>query len=131
MTETPSTEIAEREPETLLAAGDEFLAVPDDEGWDEVGPRQYVIIFVVLAIVTALEVAVSYLDGDVNSNLLILILAAMAAAKFVLVVSWYMHTKFDLPLFRRLFTVGLVGATIVYVVMLTSMAVMTRLTLFD
>jgi caa(3)-type oxidase subunit IV len=90
------------------------------EGHIHPGPRQYVIIAIVLVILTGIEVAVSYLDGDVSSNLLIVVLAAMAAAKFVLVCAWYMHMKQDLPFFRRLFTIGIVGATIVYgVVMLT------------
>lgn len=128
---TESTELAEREEESIVAAGDEFIAVPDEEGWDEVGPRQYVIIFVVLAIVTAIEVAASYLDGDIDSNLLIIVLWVMAFVKFFLVVAWYMHTKFDIPMFRRVFLVGLIGAGTVYVVMLSSMAVMSRLTLFD
>lgn len=86
------------------------------------GPREYVLVAVVLVVVTALEVAASYLDGDVNSNLLILFLALAAAFKFFLVCSWYMHMKQDAPLFRRMFVVGLVGATIVYSIALATFA---------
>jgi hypothetical protein len=39
---------------------------------------------------------------------------ACAAAKFVLVCAWYMHMKQDAPFFRRVFTIGIIGATIVY-----------------
>ncbi len=45
---------------------------------------EYVLIAVVLVILTAFEVAASY--PDINSNLLIAVLAIMAAAKFLLVV---------------------------------------------
>jgi cytochrome c oxidase subunit 4 len=78
------------------------------------GPRQYVLIAVVLVILTAFEVAASYLEGDVNANLLIFLLGVMAAMKFFLVAAWYMHMKMDQPFFRRLFVIGMVGASIVY-----------------
>ena len=59
------------------------------------GPRQYVLIAIVLVILTGVEVATSYLDGHVNSNLLIVALGVMAAVKFFLVAAWYMHMKQD------------------------------------
>jgi cytochrome c oxidase subunit 4 len=83
------------------------------------GPRQYIFIAVVLCVLTGFEVAVSYLEGDVNSNLLIGVLGVLAFTKFFLVCAWYMHMKMDAPFFRRVFTIGIIGATIVYgVVML-------------
>jgi cytochrome c oxidase subunit 4 len=89
------------------------------EGHVHPGPRTYVIIAIVLVILTGIEVATSYLEGDVNSNLLIVVLAVMAATKFFLVCAWYMHMKMDPPFFRNLFVIGLIGATVVYgVVML-------------
>ncbi len=86
-------------------------------------PRQYVLIAVVLVIITGLEVAASYLDGDINSNLLIVVLAVLAAIKFFLVVAWYMHLRTDLRIFRRMFITGLVLAGVVYMVALTSLHV--------
>lgn len=86
------------------------------------GPREYIFIAVVLVVITAIEVAASYLDGDINSNLLIFLLASMAAIKFFLVASWYMHMKQDKPFFRRVFVVGIVGASIVYSVALATFA---------
>ena len=74
------------------------------------GPRQYVLIAVVLVILTAVEVATSYLEGHVNSNLLIVALGFMAAVKFFLVAAWYMHMKQDSAVFRRLFVSGLILA---------------------
>jgi cytochrome c oxidase subunit 4 len=84
-------------------------------------PREYVIIAVVLVILTALEVGASYLEGDVNDGLLIALLVGMAALKFYLVVMWYMHLRTDLRIFRRMFVVGLLLATAVYLVALTSL----------
>jgi cytochrome c oxidase subunit 4 len=80
--------------------------------------RQYVLIAVVLVILTGIEVATSYLEGHVNSNILIVVLALMAATKFFLVAAWFMHMKMDSPLFRRLFIIGIVGASCVYGIVL-------------
>ncbi|MFM8971707.1 MAG: cytochrome C oxidase subunit IV family protein [Actinomycetota bacterium] len=88
------------------------------EGHTHPGPRQYVMIAVVLLILTGLEVAVSYFDGEVNSNILITLLVILAAAKFFLVCAWYMHMKQDKPFFRRIFTVGMIGAGLVYAIVL-------------
>ena len=63
---------------------------------------------------TAVEVATSYLEGHVNSNLLIVALGIMAAIKFFLVAAWYMHMKQDSNVFRRLFVTGIILASIVY-----------------
>jgi cytochrome c oxidase subunit 4 len=82
------------------------------------GPRQYVLIAIVLVILTAVEVATSYLEGHVNSNLLIVVLALMAAVKFFLVAAWYMHMKMDSAVFRRLFVSGIILASIVYGILL-------------
>ena len=81
-------------------------------------PQQYVLIAVVLVIITAVEVATSYLEGDVNDNVLIAALGIMAAVKFFLVVAWYMHLRFDSKIFRRFFLLGLVAAPILYTVVL-------------
>ena len=81
-------------------------------------PAQYVLIAVVLVVITALEVATSYLEGDVNDNLIIAALGIMAAVKFFLVVAWYMHLRFDSKIFRRFFLLGLIAAPILYTIVL-------------
>jgi len=116
---TDSTELVTRDDAGLPAAGaiDELAHVGDPYPVEEhahPGPRQYVLIAVVLVILTGIEVAASYLDGHINSNVLILILASMASIKFFLVAAWYMHMKMDAPLFRRLFTGGILLACFVY-----------------
>lgn len=85
-------------------------------------PRQYILIAVVLVIITALEVAVSYIDREsLGPNFIIAMLMIMALIKFVLVVSWYMHLKTDLPMLRRFFMVGLIGAPVLYFVIILAL----------
>jgi len=88
--------------------------VPATAGHAHPAPRQYVLIAVVLCILTAIEVGMYYLEGDVNDNLLIALLTVLATLKFFLVAAWYMHMKVDAPFFRRIFVIGLIGAGIVY-----------------
>lgn len=86
------------------------------------GPRQYVLIAVVLCVLTGIEVGMYYLEGDVSDNLLIALLGVLGTLKFFLVAGWYMHMKVDLPFFRRLFVIGIVGAVIVYGITLFTFA---------
>jgi cytochrome c oxidase subunit IV len=79
-------------------------------------PRQYVRIGVVLALVTGMEVAVYYIDAV--RDILIPFLITFAFIKFLLVVTWFMHLKFDSKLFRRLFATGLILAFIIFGVVL-------------
>src|SRR5690606_32659073 len=73
---------------------------------------QYIIIAVILAIITAAEVTLSYVDvGPV----FIPALLVMMAAKFLIVVSYFMHLKFDNRIFSWLFYSGLGLAVFVYV----------------
>ncbi len=91
-------------------------AVEHAEGHSHPGPRQYVIIAVILVVITAIEVGMSYLEGDVDSNVLIAMLLGAAAIKFVLVVAWFMHLKTDSKILRRFFIMGLVGAILLFTV---------------
>jgi cytochrome c oxidase subunit 4 len=86
------------------------------------GPRQYVLIAVVLCVLTALEVGLYYLEGDINDNLIIVMLWVLAVVKFFLVAAWYMHMKMDAPFFRRTFVVGICLAIAVYGVVLLTFA---------
>jgi cytochrome c oxidase subunit 4 len=80
------------------------------------GPRQYVNIAIILAIVTGAEVAIYYISAV--EDFLIPLLIVFSAIKFVLVVSWFMHLKFDNRIFRRLFVAGLALAFSVFAVVL-------------
>jgi cytochrome c oxidase subunit 4 len=81
------------------------------------GPRQYVVVAVILAIATAIEVGLYYLD--LPHSLLATLLLFFAVIKFSLVALWFMHLRFDSGIFRRLFVTGIILATAVYLVVLT------------
>lgn len=75
--------------------------------------RTYLIIAAVLTVITIVEVGVFYmptLRGILPPTLLIL-----SAAKFFLVVGFYMHLKYDHNLFRAVFILPLMIATAVII----------------
>jgi caa(3)-type oxidase subunit IV len=86
-------------------------------------PFQYVVIAMILVVITAVEVGVSYLDGEIPKGLIIVLLLGMGLVKFVTVASYYMHLKTDKPVFRRFFIMAGVGAIIVYTIVLTTLHV--------
>jgi cytochrome c oxidase subunit IV len=80
------------------------------------GPRQYVAVAVVLSIITAIEVAIYYVPA--LESLLVPMLIFFSLMKFILVVLWFMHLRFDSNLFKRLFVTGLILAFFVFGVVL-------------
>jgi len=86
-------------------------------------PLQYVLIAVILCVVTAIEIAVSYTEGDIPDALIVVLLLGMAILKFALVAAWFMHLRTDLPIFRRFFVMGIVAAIILYLVVLSTLNV--------
>jgi cytochrome c oxidase subunit IV len=80
------------------------------------GPRQYVLVAIVLAVATAFEVGLYYLD--MPHTLFVAVLLFFATLKFSLVVLWFMHLRFDSAIFRRLFVAGLILAITVYMIVL-------------
>jgi caa(3)-type oxidase subunit IV len=67
--------------------------------------RFYVLIAVVLAVLTALEVAVFYVEA--MAPILLPVLMVMMVAKFALVVMFFMHLKFDSKVLTIVFVWGL------------------------
>lgn len=74
-------------------------------------PRDYWVIALVLAVITAVEVAVAYVP---SKTIVVPSLIVLGAAKFYLVVAWFMHLKFEKASYRRLFMLGLVAAPILF-----------------
>jgi cytochrome c oxidase subunit IV len=73
---------------------------------------QYVLIAAILAIITAIEVATYYIDAIHGA--LVYILIVLSVLKFVIVVSYYMHLKFDNRLLTWIFGLGmLAGGSVV------------------
>lgn len=79
----------------------EHVAGEHQHGMTDAG---YIKIALILAAITALEVSTYYIDfGPFFMPSLI----AMMVAKFVMVVSYFMHLKFDSKIFSFLFYSGL------------------------
>ena len=95
---------------------------PDHEAHQHAHPsdRNYIIVAVLLAAITALEVSTYFLE-DPSTTLLVVALVPMMIAKFAIVCGWFMHLRYDNPLFKRVFVFGLTLAIAVYIIVLTSM----------
>ncbi len=72
------------------------------------GAKTYTIVGVILAIITIAEVFF-YTQESVRA-ILVPLLLVLSASKFVLVVGFYMHLRFDHPLFTGVFGFGLMVA---------------------
>ena len=86
-------------------------------------PLQYVLIAVVLCTITAAEVSLYYLQGDLPNAAIIPLLLIFAILKFALVASWYMHLRTDRPIFARFFVLGIVAAVLLFLIVLTSLQI--------
>jgi cytochrome c oxidase subunit IV len=82
----------------------------DQHHWSDL---QYIKLALALAVITALEVALSYTKDDFGALFMPLLLIMMAI-KFFAVVFYFMHLKFDNRLFGLLFYTGLFLAIGVY-----------------
>lgn len=83
------------------------------------GPMEYIQIGVILVIITAIEVALFYIE--LQRALLVTLLMILSALKFGFVVLWFMHLKFDHPLFSSMFVLGLLLAISIFVVALATL----------
>jgi cytochrome c oxidase subunit IV len=95
---------------------------PDHEAHQKAHPsdRDYIIVAVILGVITAAEVSSYYLD-DPSTTFLVAMLFPLMIAKFAIVCGWFMHLRFDNPLFRRVFVFGLTLAVVVFLVAMTTM----------
>lgn len=85
-------------------------------------PAQYWKIAVVLAVLTAVEVAIYYIHRDFDlGNFNTVLLISLAALKFVIVIGWYMHLRFEKTTLSRFFTAGFILACSLYTIILTAL----------
>jgi len=85
-------------------------------GEPHVSNRAYVAIAVILAVFTALEVMVFYVEA--LAPFLFVILMVLMCVKFALVVMYFMHLKFDSALLTGVFVGGLFIATFIIVALM-------------
>jgi cytochrome c oxidase subunit 4 len=76
---------------------------------------QYIRIALILAAITAAEVGVYYIKSGLADGFAPLLIS-MAAIKFFIVGSYFMHLRFDNRVLRRLFVTGIVLAIIIYII---------------
>ena len=80
------------------------------------GPRKYVAVALILAIVTAIEVAIYYIPA--LFDVIVPLLLAFAVVKFIFVALYFMHLKFDSKVFRRFFLIGIFLALAIFGIVL-------------
>ena len=130
MADEESTAVATEEPDEPttpeLEAGDQgpsgLALVHHAPEHTHPSPVKYVGIAILLAVITALEVALYYIK--MPAALMVGMLLILATLKFSLVAAFFMHLKFDSPMLRRVFITGIILAGVVYFVALTTLRVL-------
>ena len=84
---------------------------------------RYVMIFLILVVVTGIEIAISYTEGSVPSGVIVALLLLFAILKFAMVAAYFMHLRTDQPIFRRFFILGIITAMAVFAVAITTLHV--------
>ena len=87
-------------------------------------PKDYIKIAVVLAVLTAMEVGLFYIEQGVDSigqSITVPLLLILSALKFVIVVGWFMHLRYEKGLLTRFFSVGAVLAVALYLITLAAL----------
>lgn len=80
-----------------------------DQGHDgHASTKFYWAIGAILTVITAVEVAIFYVEA--LAPVLVPVLLVLSAAKFAIVVMFFMHLKFDSKIFSGVFLAGLVLA---------------------
>lgn len=83
-------------------------------------PSVYVTVGIILAVITMIEVAIYYVD--IAEGMLIAVLLALSGMKFVMVILWFMHLRFDNKLFSVFFGGAMLLAVALFIVVLTSLS---------
>ena len=92
---------------------------PSGHGHGLPSDAQYVKIALLLAFITVLEVGTYFIE-EATTTLLGGILVPMKVVKFMIVAGYFMHLKYDNPIFRRIFLFGVCLAVVVFGIMLTT-----------
>jgi cytochrome c oxidase subunit 4 len=86
-------------------------------GHEHASIRTYIVVAVILTIVTALEFGVIYIRR--LAPILVPLLLVMSAAKFALVVMFFMHLRYDTRTLTTLFVGPLIIATGLAIALMT------------
>ncbi len=88
------------------------------------GPRQYVIIGIILGVITAIEVGLFYIEA--TAALIVWLLMLSSLAKFLIVVGFFMHLKFDDRRFALLFFFPMLIMVTLVVALMAMFSTLTR-----
>ncbi len=80
-------------------------------------PKKYVQIAIVLAVLTALEVTLYYIEdlvGSFTDPLLIF----LAVGKYIIVVGWFMHLRFENKMVNKFFAGGMILALVLFTIVM-------------
>ena len=75
-------------------------------------PKDYWLIALILAVITGAEISVTYVSA--LDSVVAPLLIVMAAAKFSIVVGYFMHLRYEQKLFRNLFLIGVIAAPLLF-----------------
>lgn len=89
------------------------------------GAKEYIVIGVILTVITLVEVWAFYWTF-LSAWILSMTILVLALVKFILVVGYYMHLKFDDRRFLALFAFPFVVATLVMIVLMALFDNLTR-----
>lgn len=89
----------------------------DEDHHDHPSDAQYVKIAIILAVLTAIEVATYWFEDSFNWGPILVLLMVV---KGIIVAGYFMHLKFDDKLLTRIFVAGFILACAVYVIALSA-----------
>lgn len=85
-------------------------------------PKDYIRIAVVLGVLTGFEIALFYIETSVGEAvpgwLFPVALLVLSAVKFIMVVAYFMHLRYEKPLLSRVFSIGAVLAVSLFLLVL-------------
>ena len=84
-------------------------------------PKRYVQIAIVLGILTAIEIALYYTE-DIVGVFTDPILIILAVGKFIIVVGWFMHLRFENKMINRFFAGGMILALFLFAIVMIERA---------
>ena len=88
---------------------------------DHPTPKKYVQIAIVLGMLTAIEIALYYTE-DIVGVFTDPILIILAVGKFIIVVGWFMHLRFENKMVNRFFTGGMILALVLFAIVMIERA---------
>lgn len=88
-------------------------------------PLQYAAVALILAIITAVEVGIFYIEAlEQYTVAIVVIFIVLSAIKFALVVMFYMHLRYETKLFSSFFVGGMLLATSVIIALMALFSVL-------